>query len=74
MKVGVIEKGRSGTEYICSECGSVMEEVDRVNENGFTFIWYKCVRVGCGEQWLEKRAMLCPAPASLVDVRSRQSA
>ena len=76
MKVGVIEKGHSGTESerICFECGGAMTEVDRVNEDGFTFIWYRCVRIGCREQWLEKRAMLSPAPANLVDVRSRRSA
>ncbi len=71
MKVGVIEKGRSGTKRICSECGGAMVEVNRVNENGFIFIWYKCVRVNCAEQWLEKRAMLCPAPANLIEVRHR---
>ena len=76
MKVGVIEKRHSGTEskYICSECGSAMAEVDRVNEDGFTFIWYRCVRIGCEEQWLEKRAALSPAPANLAEVRHRLSA
>ena len=74
MKVGVIEKGHSRTEHICSECGSAMTEVDRVNENGFTFIWYRCVRIGCKEQWLEKRATLSPAQASLAEAGHRQFA
>ena len=73
MKVGVIEKSHSGTESrrICFECGSAMAEVDRVNEDGFTFIWYRCVRIGCKEQWLEKRAALRPASAN--EVRHYQS-
>lgn len=76
MKVGVIEKGHSETESkrICFECGSAMAEVDRVNEDGFTFIWYRCLRIGCKEQWLEKRARLSPAQANSVEVRHRQSA
>jgi hypothetical protein len=74
MKVGVIEKGHCGTEHICSECDGAMTEVERVNEDGFTFVWYKCVRIGCKEQWLEKRAMLCPIPANLVEVRHCRSA
>lgn len=61
-------------KHICFECGGAMAEVDRVSEDGFTFIWYKCVRIGCKEQWLEKRAMLCPIPANLADVRSLRSA
>lgn len=44
-------------KHICPECGGPMSEVERVNEDGFTFIWYKCVRVNCAEQWLEKRAV-----------------
>lgn len=76
MKVGVVEKGHSGTESkrFCSECGSAMTEVDRVNEDGFTFIWYRCLRVGCKEQWLEKRAMLSHAQANLAEARHCWSA
>jgi hypothetical protein len=70
MKIGVTEKWRSETEHICPECGSVMEEVDRVNENGLIFIWYKCARVSCGEQWLEKKVAL-RLPANSAEAKDR---
>jgi hypothetical protein len=40
--------------HLCPECGGVMSEVARVNENGFAFIWYECVQQNCDGQWLEK--------------------
>ena len=39
----------------CPECGNKMVEAERVNENGFIFVWYECTRAGCSGQWLEKR-------------------
>ena len=41
-------------KHLCPECGGVMSEVARVNENGFAFIWYECVQDSCDGQWLEK--------------------
>jgi hypothetical protein len=39
----------------CPDCGSSMTEVDRVNEDGFAYIWYECAETNCDGQWLEKR-------------------
>jgi hypothetical protein len=73
MKVGVIENEDSETKSkrICSECGSAMAEVERINEDNHTFVWYRCVRAGCKERWLEKRATPSPARANLVEIRHR---
>ncbi len=38
----------------CPECGSAMNEVDRVNENGSVYVWYDCSRSGCNGSWLKK--------------------
>jgi hypothetical protein len=42
---------------MCPDCGGSMNEVDRVNEDGFTYIWYECAEVGCDGQWLERKAI-----------------
>jgi hypothetical protein len=44
-----------GSDYACPDCGGAMVEVERINENGCSFIWYKCIEIDCGGQWLEKR-------------------
>ena len=36
--------------HLCPNCGRMMAEVDRINENGFSFIWYECIKDGCDEQ------------------------
>lgn len=41
-------------KHLCTECGGRMAEVDRINENGFLYVWHECVRSGCNGQWLEK--------------------
>ena len=41
-------------QKICPECSAQMAEVDRVDENGFVFVWYKCSRDNCNGQWLQK--------------------
>jgi len=45
---------RAKYERICPECGSQMTQVDRINENGVIFAWYKCSQNNCTGQWLEK--------------------
>ncbi len=40
---------------LCPQCGCVMEETDRVAEDGSLYIWYECGTVGCDEQWLAKK-------------------
>jgi hypothetical protein len=40
---------------LCPACGGVMEESDRVTENGSTYIWYDCPLPDCDGQWLDKR-------------------
>lgn len=48
------ELSTSTEQYLCPDCSGVMTEVDRINEKGFSFIWYECKRSGCDGQWLEK--------------------
>ena len=43
------------SKHLCPECSSSMKEVDRVNENGFIYIWYECNQPHCNGQWLEKK-------------------
>ncbi len=31
-----------------------MVEEDRATEAGKVYVWYKCVKVGCGGQWLSQ--------------------
>ena len=38
----------------CPECGCLMKEVHRCNENGAVFVWYECERNDCNGQWLQK--------------------
>lgn len=42
-------------EHLCSECGNAMAVADRVEENGFLYVWYECTRPGCNGQWLERK-------------------
>ena len=42
--------------HLCPECGCPMTEVERANENGYTFVWYECGQSNCNGQWLEKMA------------------
>lgn len=42
-------------QVMCPDCKTVMAEVDRLAENGVSFIWYECTRDGCDGQWLDKR-------------------
>ena len=44
-------------KHLCPQCRAEMAEVDRVNENGFSFIWYECKRADCDGQWLEKKTI-----------------
>ena len=41
-------------KHLCPECGGQMTEIDRVNENGFAFIWYECTQPNCDGQCLAK--------------------
>lgn len=40
----------------CPVCRGEMTEAERVQENGFVFVWYECRQPGCDGQWLEKKA------------------
>jgi hypothetical protein len=44
-----------GIEQSCPDCGSTMKEVERIDENGCAFIWYKCTETDCGGHGLERR-------------------
>lgn len=38
----------------CPQCGQPMKEVDRVNENGSTYVWYDCQSSDCMGSLLRK--------------------
>ena len=40
---------------LCPECGAVMNEIDRLREGLYTFIWLKCGKSDCDGQWLQKK-------------------
>ena len=42
-------------KFRCPRCGCVMEETERMAENGSLYIWYECSAPECDEQWLAKR-------------------
>ncbi len=42
--------------HLCPDCGCLMTEVERLRENGFTFVWFECRQPYCNGQWLEKIA------------------
>ena len=44
---------RAANRQICPECGSPMEMIDRRQESGTLFIWYRCMRIGCDGDWLK---------------------
>ena len=48
---------QTAKRHLCPQCRGEMAEVDRVNENGFSFVWYECTRPDCDGQWLEKRTV-----------------
>jgi hypothetical protein len=54
VKVPMMNYSEVLNKHLCPECGGVMSEVARVNENGFAFIWYECSQANCDGQWLEK--------------------
>jgi hypothetical protein len=39
---------------ICPECGAAMKEADRLMQDGFLYIWYRCSRSYCSGSWLER--------------------
>ena len=41
-------------KFRCPRCGCVMEETERMAENGSLYIWYECSAPECDEQWLAK--------------------
>ena len=53
-----IQSQQMEQEQRCPRCASVMAEVDRLVENGFAYIWYKCSAPDCTEQWLAMRPAL----------------
>jgi len=40
---------------LCPVCGAVMNEVDRLTDSLYTFIWLKCSKSDCDGQWLQKK-------------------
>ncbi|MBN2018861.1 MAG: hypothetical protein JW749_01405 [Sedimentisphaerales bacterium] len=70
------QTGQKMFVHHCPECGDRMVEVERINENGFLFVWYECARAGCSGQWLEKRLFGTSAidistarPAHIIGIR-----
>lgn len=39
---------------LCPECGGVMNEVDRIKEGQYIYIWLECSKSDCMGQWLKK--------------------
>lgn len=56
MKSDTMRSSETMNKRPCPGCGGAMAEVERVNENGFLFVWYECMQADCGGQWLEKKA------------------
>jgi hypothetical protein len=50
-----IDYSRIRNNHLCPECGSLMTEADRVNENGFYWMWFMCSQEDCDGQWLTKK-------------------
>ncbi len=46
------------SRHLCPECGGTMAQVEKVRENGFSYIWYECTRSDCDGQWLQKTAAI----------------
>jgi hypothetical protein len=40
---------------LCPECGAVMNEMERLRADLYTFIWFKCSKNGCEGQWLKRK-------------------
>jgi len=59
MENTIVTELRNRTEisksHLCLVCKGTVAEVDRVTENGFLFVWYRCQDRSCDGQWLEKR-------------------
>jgi uncharacterized protein YbaR (Trm112 family) len=51
----IAEKTRVEIEQACPDCNGMLKVVEQVNENGVSFVWYKCARADCSGQWLERR-------------------
>jgi predicted RNA-binding Zn-ribbon protein involved in translation (DUF1610 family) len=45
---------RAKEEQLCPECGARMTQLDRTNENGMIYVWFRCSKDGCTGQWLQK--------------------
>lgn len=41
---------------LCPKCGAVMNELDRLQEGLYTFIWLECSKSGCDGQWLQRKS------------------
>lgn len=53
-ELGLLVDGFFLAKRPCPQCGQKMRETDRVNENGFVFVWYECTGTGCDGQWLQR--------------------
>jgi hypothetical protein len=59
-KDAISNKFRQADECgLCPECGAVMNEVDRLKEGLYTFIWLECSKSDCNGQWLQKKPNSC---------------
>ena len=38
----------------CPECGAVMNEADRLIEQGWIYIWLECSKSACDGKWLRR--------------------
>jgi hypothetical protein len=56
IKAGIVIKvfPETKNQYHCPVCGVEMVETDRIIENKYSFVWYKCSADKCNGQWFEK--------------------
>lgn len=63
MDAVLIEKNTADNKFhkaddlgLCPECGTAMNEIDRLIEGQCIYIWLECSKSTCDGQWLQKKS------------------